>query len=456
MPSREGQVVVEEQGIEPVPRENRYGSVFRTFTVWFAPNMVPPAFFVGTLVAADFLKLGFASGLFAIVVGNLIGSSLVGILGTMGPKTGMPQIGFARRPFGRAIALPAGVNWLSMIAWDAFDCIFGAAAFALLTGLPFWVGLLGIVVIQAVIGFYGYEMIHTFQKFMSAALAIVFLIVTIKVFSVGKFSGSDAFSGGDRIGAIVLMTTIVASFVMAWAPYASDYTRYLPPESSGKAIFAYTVAGLTLSAGWLEFLGLSVASIVTGNSVGNIRDDVLGGGILGGIAMIAIYLGTISVNVMNDYTGSLSLQAAGIRIPRPISAVIVAVLAFFLALYLNTGDLAANFSNYLLLISYWVAAFGGVVLADWLLRRSEEDPARLLDLRSLPLGLDALIAFGVGLLAMVPFMSTTKYTGPLAKDVLHYADVAYYVGFAVAALSYTALRRWRAREPVGVATESAG
>ena len=47
---------------------------------------------------------------------------------TMGPKTGMAQLPYARLPFGKSIVLPAGINFLACIAWDAVDSIFGAAA----------------------------------------------------------------------------------------------------------------------------------------------------------------------------------------------------------------------------------------------------------------------------------------------------------------------------------------
>src|SRR5947208_14287539 len=88
MPTREGDLSIEAHGMEPIPESARYGSVSRLFTVWFTPNLVPAAFFIGTLVTADFLKLGFATALLAIIVGNVLGSAIVGLLSTMGPKPG--------------------------------------------------------------------------------------------------------------------------------------------------------------------------------------------------------------------------------------------------------------------------------------------------------------------------------------------------------------------------------
>ena len=101
MPSREGDFTVEAHGMEPIPETARYGSVSRVFTVWFTPNLVPAAFFIGTLVTLDFLKLGFVTSLLAILVGNIVGSYFVALLSTMGPKLGLAQMPAARLPFGK-------------------------------------------------------------------------------------------------------------------------------------------------------------------------------------------------------------------------------------------------------------------------------------------------------------------------------------------------------------------
>ena len=414
--------------------------------MWFTPNLVPAAFFIGTLAAADFLQIGFVTGVLAIIAGNVVGSILVGLLGSMGPKTGMAQMPLARAPYGKSIVVPGLLNWLSCIGWDGINSIFGAAALSLLFGIDFVIALIVIVICQAALGVIGYEAIHTFEKYMAVALGVMFVVLTIAILGQASTGRTDGFSGLDQLGAFVLFSTICASFVLAWSLYASDYSRYLPETTSSSGIFWNTVLALTISAGWLEILGLLVADKVTGTSVGTIRDDILGGGLLGVLAMVAIALGTIAVNAINDYTGSLSLQAAGVRIPRIVSALIVAVAGFFFTLYLNSGDFAGKFESYLLFISYWIAPWAAVVLVDWWLRRGRIDTASLMRFSALPSGLLGLASLVVGFVVSLPFQQSTfgedlrKSTGlpinAISDDVLHYADFAYLVGFVVAALVY--------------------
>lgn len=463
MPRREGDFSVEGHGFEPIPLAARYGSINRVFTVWFTPNLVPAAFFLGTLAAAGFLQLGFVTGLAAIIVGNIVGAVLVGVLAQMGPATGMAQMPLARLAYGKSIVLPGLLNWVSCIGWDGINNIFGAAAITLLTGLPFLISLLVVVVIQALLSVIGYEAIHTFEKYMAIVLGVVFAVLTVAI--AGQASTGlarvDGFSGLDQIGAFILFSTIVASFVLAWSLYASDYTRYLPPNASRRTIFWWTVLALTLSAGWIEVLGLLVADKSSGPAVGTIN-DILGGGLLGALAMIAIGIGTVAVNALNDYTGSLSLQAAGVRVPRPVSALVVATLGFLFTLYLNAGDLATKFESYLLFLSYWITPWAAVVLVDWWLRGRKADVGglRLTDFASLPSGANAVAALIIGFAVSLPFQTSVfgdeiaKATGLPINGIaptLHYADIAYLVGFVVAAGLYWVIERARptaAMEPM--------
>ena len=435
MPSREGDLSIEGHGIEPIPENRRYGSLSRVFTVWFPINLVPAAFFLGTLATAGFIGLGFWTGLLAIVVGNVIGAAAVGLLATMGPRTGMAQIPLSRFPFGKAIVVPGLTNWVSTIAWDAINSIFGAGAIVVLTGgaVPFPIALIIIVAFQVGLSIVGYEAIHTYERYASIGLGILFAVVTVALLPKANFALADQAAAG--LGTFVLMTTIVAGFTLAWALYASDYTRYLPKDSPPRTVFLYTFAATALSAAWIETLGLAVAtSLGSGDRMQQIN-TLVGGGAIGALAMIAVVFGTVAVNAVNDYTGSLSLLAVGVRVWRPISAVVVGVLAFFGTLWLYYNDFATAFENYLLLLTYWIGPWLAIVLADWYMRRGEFDTSLVRDFARLPSGRNALIALVVGFVVSIPFFDQSLYVGP-AANALGGADIAYVVGFIVAGVVY--------------------
>ena len=307
--------------------------------------------------------------------------------------------------------------------------------------IPFPVGLLLVIVLQAALSVIGYEAIHTFERYAAVGLAILFAIVTAALLPKATFSGAGQ---SETLGTFILMTTIAGSFNLAWALYASDYSRYLPVETPPRRVFTWTFLGLLLGAGWIEILGLAVVG-----ALGTEKDTVhqiyalLGGGLIGAIAMIAIFFGTVAVNAMNDYTGSLSLQAAGLRVWRPASAGVVAVLSFLATLYLYYNNFATTVENYLLVITYWIGPWAAIVLLDWRARKGRFDESRVVEYSRLPSGLNAFIALVLGFAASIPFMDQTLYVGPVA-NALGGADIAYLVGFVVAGVIYWGLENyWR-------------
>ena len=165
------------------------------------------------------------------------------------------------------------------------------------------------------------------QEWGSAILIVLFLVLTVKIFQHHVVLPHNTVHGAALLGAFVLMVTISLSEGISWASYASDYSRYMKPDSSKAAIFWYTMAGLTASYVWVETIGLAAASVLSNQTAAGVR-TLMGGGFLGVLALIAIVFGAIASNSMNDYTGSLAFQALGARVKRPIIAAVVAVLAF--------------------------------------------------------------------------------------------------------------------------------
>ncbi|WAL65389.1 cytosine permease [Amycolatopsis cynarae] len=449
MPARAGDLAIETHGITPVPAANRFGRPIRLLTVFFAPNLTMTAVFSGTLGAG--LGLGFGTGLVALLAGTILGAIPVAYLATWGPKTGTAQLPLARLPFRRSVVLPGLVQWLNSIAWDALVGLFGGEALAKLVGMPFWLAVAVVLLLQCAVGILGYEVIHRVQAVMTAIIGVFFVVLTAKLLTGHTIAVHNTVSGGELMGAFLLFSTIALSLSISWASYASDFSRYLPSTTSRPRAFVYTLLGLTLSFAWGEALGLAAGQTLTDQTTAGIS-TLLGGGLLGSIALLVIALTAVSSNAMNDYSGSLALQTIGVRLRRPVSAVVVTVIAFGLILWMHSGNLSSKFEDVLLVIGYWVPPFVGVVAIDWWARRPRRREFDVLaEVATRQAGWPALVAFLVGCAAAVPFMNTSIFTGPVAS-ALHGADLAYYVGLVASAIVYAILRKvvpsaggWQAR-----------
>ncbi|MDT5011639.1 MAG: nucleobase:cation symporter, family [Mycobacterium sp.] len=434
-PTRAGDLAVETHGIAPIGEDQRYGKPARLFTVWFAPQVTMTGVFAGTLA----ISLGFWLGLVAIIVGTVLGSLVVAYLSTWGPQTGSAQLPISRMAFGGGVVLPAGLQWLSSIGWDGLVGIFGAEALATLLGTPFWTGVLIVLALQGVVGFFGYEVIHRLQAVLTVVLFATFVVFAIKLVVGHDIVVPATVHGGDLVGAFVFEVTLAFSLAISWASYAADFSRYLPADSSRIQVFGFTLAGLVAAYVFVQGIGLAAASVLSDQTSEGVR-AVMGGGVLGALALLVIALAAVGSAAMNDYSGSLALQTVGVRVRRPISALVVTVLAFILIMWLHAGNMSSRFTDVLLLVSYWIPGFVAVTAIDWVIRakgRPTINPANESTDRSDAVA--AMVVFIVAYAVAIPFMRTTLIEGPIAS-AWHGADTAYFVAFAVAAVLYGGYR----------------
>ncbi len=163
----------------------------------------------------------------------------------------------------------------------------------------------------------------------------------------------------------------------------------------------------------------------------------------------AFLIRPLGSNAMNDYSGSLALQAAGVKLRRNWSAALGTGLAFCLILWIHGGNTSGKFQSVLLFSAYWIAPFLAIVLIDWHDRKgftTYGGLSALMDLKNLNTGWPALVSLVVGFGAMVPFMNTGLLVGPVAK-ALDGADLTFYVGFVVAAAVHLALHTLEVPNP---------
>jgi NCS1 family nucleobase:cation symporter-1 len=420
---------------EPVPAAQKTMRIDRVFWSHFAPNLGPGGWVVGVLLVV--LGLGLREGVLAILLGNLIGALPVALAAAIGPATGLPQMEASRRVLGqRGIRLPSFLNWMYCVGWDAVNNVPAAAALVALLALsgaatPFWLALGVLATVQMAASIYGHHMVQALQKYLGGLLLVVFSVIGML-----GLRGDAAHPivvphavHPVSLPTFVLATAILASFNLSWASYSSDYTRYLPADTSSRRIVWLALAGLLLSAVPFQLLGLVTATGIgeaTPTAVIAHLQHAAGG--LGPVVLAAIGLSSITGNSFNDNTASYSLISAGVRVPRVLAAIVTATLGYVIAVF-GAGRYAELYTSYLVVTLYWIAPWIGIVLADWYLVGSRP--------REVPPGWTraATIFVVSAVLTIALFSVSDLYTGPVAR-LLGGADIGYYVGFFGAGLLY--------------------
>ncbi len=437
---------VEQGGIEAIPVDRRHGSPWQLLTTWTAPNLEFATVFVG-VIAVAFFGLSFPVAIAALVLGNALGGLTHGILSSWGPRDGVAQMVLGRVAFGsRGNIVPAAINTvMAGIGWFAVNSVSGALALATLTGLPAWLTLLLIVVLEVAVAFVGHDLVQRFERYASIALGIVFLLALIFALGSGHLTaGAGGKPGGAPFAGVTLAVSAAFGYAAGWNPYASDYTRYLPPRTSRRTLGFAAGFGNFLSCSLLMAAGAAAATVAGFNAddpTGSFTSTSVMPEVVGKLTLLAIAVGAVAANALNVYSGAMSFLAAGVRIPFALRRAIVAVafgaIGFVVALTAlpNAGE---AYENFLLVIAYWIAPWLGVLLADRAARRGTRIAAFLAD-DARYTNRAGLIAFLVALVAsVVLFSNQSAYVGPLAGSV---GDLTPFVGFTLGAVLFVVLAR---------------
>src|SRR6201987_1672250 len=170
-------IAVEPGGAEFIPLKERHGRPLQLFWTWTSPNMEFATVFVGILAVPPFV-LGFWEPVRAIVLGSGLGGITQGILSARGPQYGVPQMVLSRLGFGYwGNILPAGLNSVTAgIGWVAGNRVSGGPALNGVPHLPQVLCLLIIVAVQVVVAFFGYNLVHLFERYAFPILTVIFLI----------------------------------------------------------------------------------------------------------------------------------------------------------------------------------------------------------------------------------------------------------------------------------------
>jgi len=238
------------------------------------------------------------------------------------------------------------------------------------------------------------------------------------------------------------------SFLIAWWPFASDYSRYLPDENHvSRATGIWTFAGNFISLAWLGIAGAILGgSAVSGETPIEVLHRLTGPFAVP--ALLTVLLSSFSQNFLNVYGGAISVQTLRIPVSRRTAVIIICAAAFVISLWADEG-FEAKFKTFLFMGAYLIAPFGAILLLDYVLnhRHDRDRISELYDSRRI---LEwGFIAWVIGALASLPFWQLSFYTGPIAVAHPEWGDLSYFVGFAAGAVAFALLYRlpplWRGK-----------
>jgi NCS1 family nucleobase:cation symporter-1 len=433
---------IEVRSVDYVPPEERHGRVRDQFTLWFALNANIFNVVLGGVAVS--LGLSFWWACAAIVAGVIIGLSLVGFHAIQGPRLGVPQMIQSRGQFGFYGAV---LVFAASIALDfgflAAQLVIQAEAMTLLVprlSIPAWIAILTVPVI--VLTIYGYDWIHRWQRWMTVLLAVTFVVVFIQALTRGG-APAGAFAGGRAPSFAVFMgaTGLFVIAMVSWAPYVSDYSRYLPSGVSRPRTFWAVVLGAAIPTISCAVLGACLAVLLphASSTVDAIR------AVAGGWVLPVMALSLVGSDAANSYTGMLAVASIAscfrdVRNSVPVRVIgsLAVIAAGLLSALLGYQDFVANLASFLNVLLFVFIPWSAINLTDYyLVRRGSYDVPSFFTPRGSYGGVlwRGMVAYLLAVAIQVPFIDQAFYTGPLVGP-LGGIDISWVVGGVAGVVLY--------------------
>lgn len=455
---------IEHNTIQPIAKDKRHGTFGYLFTIWFGTNMNILTVVTGAL-ATTLFGLGFISAALALLLGTIIGTVFMALHAAQGPQLGVPQMVQTRGQFGSvgAIVVVAAVILMYMGFIASNMVLGGQAIHSVAPGVSINTGVVALAVVSLIAAVYGYDLIHEYSKYVSyisgGALLVVFAMLLFHVGLPTTFFSTGTYTLPNFIGAM----SLAALWTLSYAPYVSDYTRYMP-ENTG-----------VVPSFWATYLGTGIGSIlpqVLGAMIGVIvgNGDVVAGfthaaGFLALPIVVIFTVALASATAVNIYCGVLAVLTfvqtfVTDWMPGKTARVAVSFLLFAVGLavgIIGQANFLSNYMNFLYVLLYVLVPWTSINLVDYyLVRHGSYDVASFVKSDGGIYGRFQWPAIGCyvfGFILEIPFMSQELYTGPVAK-MMGGADISWIVCLAVVSpLYYYVSKALMKTVPVAAAAE---
>jgi len=445
---------VEKRSVDWVPHEERFGKARDLGNVWFVGNVNLTAMATGVVALSIGANLIWT--VIAIILGSAFGTFFMAFHSAQGPQLGLPQLVQSRAQFGYIGA--AITVWIFALinywAYNTSDAILsGAAINALVPGISSSIGFVIAAIIATAIAIFGYAQIHWINKVLLIPTVILLVVLTIAVVLRGSFPDGAFDLGNFQLAPFMTVFVIVSGFQLGWAPYVSDYSRYLPSNVGIKSTFLWTYLPSALSGVWVFGLGAfasgpdgTLTAIEAFRAVG---DTIFPG--FGLVALAVMLIGLLAVMAINAYGSSLAMisildsfiPVRPTKLLRVITLVLMGAAVWATAAIVGEASFNAFYGNALVFLAYLFTPWTAINLVDYfLVRKGVYVIGDLFKADGIygRWGWRGNVAYLLGFLVMVPFFVTVPFTGPIAS-ALGGVDYSLFIGLPVSAGLYFWLTR---------------
>ena len=448
--------LIEARSIDWVPESERHGKLWHQGPLWFLGNFQYFSIPIGFIGPSMGLSLGWT--VVASVLGIAVGTVFMAFHASQGPTMGLPQLIQSRAQFGyRGVVVPLLATLFTYIAFNVADTVLLSEGLNSSFGWnPTLIAVLATVA-GAGLAIFGHDWLHKAFRILLYVSLPIMTILTIGVISGGAGGSWDSSHYGFTWVAFMAQFAACAAYNITYAPYVSDYSRYLPTNTPARSVIAAVFFGASSSAIWLISLGAWL-SIALGATDGLAGLQTAGNTIFPSLGNVAALLSALALTAtmgMNAYGGMLTVLTTvdSIRPIKPkttarvVTVLGIAVLWYLVASSISSGSVATVFSA-LTLMLYILVPWTATNLVDFfVVRRGHYAIADLFTPNGIygAWGWRGLTAFAIGLLSEIPFMvlptiGDWSFVGPVAS-ALGDVDIAWLVGLAVTSVAYWLLGR---------------
>ncbi|TGP47517.1 cytosine permease [bacterium M00.F.Ca.ET.228.01.1.1] len=438
--------LIEKHTIGYVPPEDRHGKVRDLFTLWFGGNIAPLPIVTGAL-GVQIFHLNLLWGIVAIVVGQLVGGVLMALHSAQGPQMGIPQMIQSRAQFGSwgalLVTVIAGVMYVGFFASNIV--LAGKSLHGIENGVSVPAGIVIGALGSGLIGIIGYRFIHILNRIGTWVLGIGICVGFVYILT--HVATDDFFTrGGFNIAGWLATVSLSALWQIAFAPYVSDYSRYLPENVRVSSTFWATYLGCTIGS-TLAFVFGAVAVLALPPGADAMDAVKTATGPLGSLMLVLFLLSVISHNALNLYGAVLavitSLQTFAYRwIPTARARAVLSIVILLACCYFAIGastNFVGNLVDLVLALLVVLVPWTAINLIDfYVIHKGRYDIGSIFKVDGGIYGRfnpQALIAYAIGILVQIPFMNTPMYAGPVPK-YLDGADLSWVIGLVLTSPLY--------------------